>query len=252
MLGIPVPVPAGSTTVVLLLVRRRSRVAVVIMAVVLATIVTIVELRAPVTGRAESGRAALIASLGPLVLVAVAAGLALAQFVALGSPIVVRSDGTVRTDPLALAAPMAVLVAAALAAPVVIGPLSLIAERIARAGRGILPVLPLRQLARRARSVAAGVLVVALATGSAVLVVAFHLSAQDAADRAEQAATGADLRLRYAVRSTVGEGSAAVSAGDVAGDPGCGRLVRGPRGRRERRAGRDPPDRGRSRRGWRR
>jgi hypothetical protein len=219
MLGIPVAIPAGSTMTVVL-VSAAIGLAVVILAIVIATLVAIVELRAPVTGRAESGRAALIASLGPLALAAVAAGFALAQFLALGSPIVVRSDGTVRTDPLALAAPMAVLLASALAAPVVIGPLSLIAERIARGGRGILPVLPLRQLARRARSVAAGVLVIALAIGSAVLVVAFQLSAQDAADRAERAATGADLRLQYAVRSTVGEGFPAVRAADVAGVAG--------------------------------
>ncbi len=219
LLGFPVHLPGDATTIVILLSAAISC-AVVILAVVLATIVTVVELRAPVTGRAESGRAALFASLGPLVLVAVVAALALAQFLGLGSPIDVRSDGTVRTDPLALAAPMAVLVAVSLAAPVVIGPLSLIAERVARAGRGILPVLPLRQLARRARSVAAGVLVIALAVGSAVLVVAFHLAAQDAAARAEHAATGADLRLQYAVRSTVGEGYAAVSSDDVAGVPG--------------------------------
>ncbi len=191
----------------------------------------------------------LIASLGPLALAAVAAGISYAQFVALGSPIVVRSDGTVRTDPVALAAPMAVLVAAALAAPVIIGPLSLLAERIARAGRGILPVLPLRQLARRARSVAAGVLVIALAVGAAVLVGAFHLSAQDAADRAEHAATGADLRLQYAVRSTVGEGFPAASAADIAGVTGRRGRVRGARAGGEPRAGRDPADRRRSRPG---
>ncbi|MEO5921282.1 MAG: FtsX-like permease family protein [Pseudolysinimonas sp.] len=219
MLGIPVPIP-GAASVTVVVLSAAVAAAVVLLAIALATIVTVVELRAPVTGRAESGRAALLASLGPLVLAAVAAGLALAQFVALGGPIVVRADDTVRTDPLALAAPMAVLVAAALAAPVVIGPLSLIAERIARGSRGILPVLPLRQLARRARSVAAGVLVIALATGAVVLVGAFQLSAQDAAARAERAATGADLRLQYAVRATVGEGFPAASAADVAGITG--------------------------------
>jgi hypothetical protein len=189
--------------------------AVALLSVVLATIVTIVELRAPVTGRAESGRAALIASLGPLLLALVAACISLAQFVALGSPIVVRPDGTVRTDPVALAAPMAVLVAASLLAPVVVGPLSLVAERVARAGRGILPVLPLRQLARRARSVAAGVLVIALAAGAVVLVGVFHLTADTAREAVERAATGADLRVKYAVRSTVGEGYPAASATQV-------------------------------------
>ncbi len=219
LLGVPVPLPAGAETAVPLLVGGIAAIVVVI-AVLLATIVTVVELRAPVTGRAESGRAALIASLGPLILAAVAAGLTVAQFVALGSPIVVRNDGTVFTDPLALAAPMALLVASALAAPVVVGPLSLIGERLARAGRGILPVLPLRQLARRARSVAAGVLVIALAVGAAVLVGAFRLAADDGAAHAERAATGSDLRIRYAVRSTVGPGFAAASALDVAGVAG--------------------------------
>jgi hypothetical protein len=215
LLGIPVLLPASAQTVVPLLVGGIAAI-VVVLAVVLATIVTVVELRAPVSGRAESGRAALIASLGPLILAVVVAGFTVAQFVALGSPIVVRGDGTVFTDPLALAAPMALLVAVALAAPVVVGPLSLVGERFARAGRGILPVLPLRQLSRRARSVAAGVLVIALAVGAAVLVGAIRFAADAGAEHAERAATGSDLRVKYAVRSTVGPGFSAASALSVA------------------------------------
>ncbi|MCU1418365.1 MAG: hypothetical protein JWP32_2539, partial [Schumannella sp.] len=177
--------------------------AIAALAALLGTIATITELRAPVTGRAESGRAAVVASLGPLALAAVIAGLALAQFLSLGSPVVIRSDGTVRTDPVALTAPVLVLLALALAAPAIAGPVVAVAERFARAGRGILPVLPLRQLARRARSVAAGVLVIALATGAIVLAGAFQVGATAARLHADSASTGADLRISLPVRASV-------------------------------------------------
>lgn len=194
--------------------------AVAVLAVAAVTVVTVVELRAPVTGRAEAGRAAVIASLGPLALAAVAAGFAYAQFSSLGSPVLVRADGVVRTDPLALTAPVLVLVAAALAAPAIAGPIVAVAERFARAARGILPVLPLRQLARRARSVAAGVLVVALAAGAVVVVAAFHVGTGDARAATERAATGADLRLILPLGSSVEADRPGASAGRLEGVAG--------------------------------
>lgn len=193
---------------------------VTLLAIVLATIVTVAELRAPVTGRNEAGRAAVIASLGPLAFAVVAAGFALSQFLALGSPVIVRVDGQVRTDPLALTAPVLVLLAGALAAPAIAGPVVAIAERFARAGRGILPVLPLRQLARRTRSVAAGVLVVALACGAVVFAVVFHTSAEGARGQVEAAATGADLRVVLPVRATVEPGRPGASSAQLAGVTG--------------------------------
>lgn len=194
--------------------------AVAVLGVALATLAVVAELRAPVTGRAESGRAAVLASLLPLVIAVVAAGLALVQFLSLGSPVQVRPDGLVRTDALAIAAPVLVLLAGALVAPVIAGPVVAVAERIARAGRGILPVLPLRQLARRARSLAAGVLVVAVATGAVALAAVFHLGADDARVRAERAATGADLRVVVDARAGVDVTSPGLSAASLAGVPG--------------------------------
>ncbi|MEZ5190046.1 MAG: hypothetical protein R2717_03560 [Schumannella sp.] len=134
-------------------------------------------------------------ALAPLVLVAIGAGIALAQFLVLGSPVFVRPDGVVRTDPLAEAAPVLVLLAGALAAPVIAGPVIAVVERLARGGRGILPVLPLRQLARSARTVAAAVLVVALAAGALTLAALFQAGANQARESAERAATGADVRV---------------------------------------------------------
>ena len=234
LLGIPVPVPAGSPTAVVASRRRRSRPRSSVLAVVLATIVTIVELRAPVTGRAESGRAALIASLGPLLLAAVAAGLAYAQFVALGSPIVVRADGTVRTDPVALAAPMAVLVAAALAAPVIIGPLSL-HRRAHRAGRPRHPARAAAAAARPSRALGGGGRAGHRARGRGGGAGRRVPPRRRRMPRTapSSAATGADLRLRYAVRSTVGEGFPAASALDVAGRARASRT-RSPCSRRSR------------------
>jgi hypothetical protein len=187
-------------------------VGVVVVATSLATIATISQVRAPVAERAEAGRGALLASLGPLAIALVAAALSLAQFLSLGSPVRVRPDGQVRTDALAVAAPVLVLVAAALIAPVVVGPVVAVAERVARAGRGILPVLPLRQLSRRARSVSAGILVVAIASGAVGLAAVFQLQAEDARIADERAATGADLRIAF--------GGAGLPASAMEGIPG--------------------------------
>jgi hypothetical protein len=170
---------------------------VVALATALATTATVSQLRAPVTGRGEAGRGAVLASLGPLGIAVVAAGLSLAQFLSLGSPVLVRPDGQVRTDALAVAAPVLVLVAGALIAPVAAGPVVAVAERFARAGRGILPVLPLRQLSRRARSVSAGILVVAIASGAVGLAAVFQLRTEDARVADERASTGADLRIAF-------------------------------------------------------
>lgn len=194
-------------------------------AVLLVGVVTITELRAPVTGRAESGRAAVVASLGPLAIAAIAAALALSQLLSLGAPVVVRADGVVRVDALAVAAPVLVLLTGALVAPVLAGPLVAIAERIARAGRGILPVLPLRQLARRARAVAAGVLVVALATGAVVLAVAFHVAADRARIVAERAATGADVRVELALRAAIEPGRPGAASATLDGVDGVDEVT---------------------------
>lgn len=186
-----------------------------LLAVLLALGVIVATLRAPVVGRADGGRAALIASFAPLLLALVAAGLAVAQFVALGSPVVLLADGRVRVDPLALSAPVLLLVAAALAAPVIAGPLLALAERTSAGSRGILPALPLRQLARRSRAVASAVLVVALATGATVLAAAYEGSTAQAGAEATRAAIGADVRVAYDVRPNVDARHPAASAAAV-------------------------------------
>ncbi|HWM34264.1 MAG TPA: hypothetical protein VNR36_08515, partial [Pseudolysinimonas sp.] len=143
----------------------------------------------------------------------------LAQFLSLGSPVVVRADGIVRTDPLALTAPVLVLLAGALVAPVIAGPVVAVAERFARGSRGILPVLPLRQLSRRARAVAAAVLVMALAAGAVVLAGVFHVRGDEARVAAERTATGADLRLELPVRTTIDPGRPGAGATLLDGVP---------------------------------
>jgi hypothetical protein len=215
--GLPL-VGASGEAPVLLAVAIAAGVAA--LAIIVTAIATAAQLSAPVTGRAEAGRAATIASLGPLALSVVVTALALAQFLSLGSPVVVRSDGVVRTDPVALAAPVLVLLTGALAAPAIAGPLVAIAERFARGARGILPVLPLRQLARRTRSVAAGVLVMALAAGAVVVALAFTAAASDVRVQAERAATGADLRLILPVRSSVESTAPAASTSILDGVEG--------------------------------
>ncbi|WP_040166727.1 hypothetical protein [Microbacterium gorillae] len=101
--------------------------------------------------RADSGLLVAGALVLPFLLAAGVAGLALAQLFSDGSFVV---GG--RFDVLAASAPALALVAGSFAAPLLAGPAAALAERLARRGRGVIPVLPLRQLARHSQVVARG------------------------------------------------------------------------------------------------
>ncbi|AYF97057.1 hypothetical protein [Protaetiibacter intestinalis] len=125
-------------------------------------------------------------SVAPALAVAVLAALALLA-------------GTNRTTaaPVALVAPALVLVAGVLLVRLLVAPALRLAELAAARRPGLLPVLPLRQLARRPRAVAAAFVVVALAAGTIV----FASAAQAAVHRADAAAVsaggGGDVRIRF-------------------------------------------------------
>ncbi|WP_404475680.1 hypothetical protein [Microbacterium aerolatum] len=123
-----------------------------------------------------------------LLVAGVAVGLAaLSAWQLFATGTVVRADGA--PDPLAAAAPALLLVTACLVGPVAIGPLAAVAERLLRRSRGIAPILPIRQIARRMGSVAVAILCLALAAAS----MAFAVTAPGAADAAEQRTRGALL-----------------------------------------------------------
>ena len=184
-------------------------------AIAAAAILTVaVVTRRPVDARSEdSGRGALVASVGPLVLAVVAAGIAAVQFFAAGSPVSVRPNGSVQVDALALAAPALLLVAIGLAARVAATPVLALVERFASRGTGILPVLPARQLARRTRTVAAALLVVVLGAGVATYAAAFDASATSADASRSALTVGGAVRIEF---SPTGSSFPAIDSSTVA------------------------------------
>ena len=106
---------------------------------------------------------------------------------------VARSDGV--ADPLAAAAPTLLLIAVCTLAPLAAGPLAALGERMLRGTRGISPILPLRQLARRMNTVAVAILCLSLAAAAAALAVMAPAAADAAEQRTIPAMLGADVRL---------------------------------------------------------
>lgn len=165
----------------------------------------------PGVHRSDAGRRSLTALLVPAG-VAIALG-ALAAWQLFTTRAVVRPDGT--TEPVAAAAPTLLLIAACVLAPLAAGPLAALSERLLRGSRGISPVLPLRQLARRMNTVTVAILCLALAAATAVLAVMAPGAADDAEQRTGRAMIGGDVRLISADELTT-------TAADVAAWNGVG------------------------------
>ena len=142
----------------------------------------------------RSGRARSAAALGTLVLALVAAGLCLWQLLRYGSPVVV-TGGETQVDVLAVLAPAAVLVALAILATAVLGPLGAVAERVAARGRRLTATLAARQVARRLVVVAVPVVLVVLAAGSGTLAGAYSGTTQSLRTSVAELRTGADVRV---------------------------------------------------------
>lgn len=151
------------------------------------------------TARSDAGRGVVTALLVPTLIVTALAAFALWQLFVQGG--VVSEDGA--ADPVASAAGAAVLLALGLLVPVLAVLVAAATERAARRGRGIMPVLPLRQIARRAGSVAVAILCLSLAAGSATMALgAAPLAA--AVDRGEvRSALGLDVRVSVAAQGAV-------------------------------------------------
>lgn len=150
----------------------------------------------------RSGRARAAAALGTLVLALVVAALCLWQLLRYGSPVVVTGS-TTQVDPLAVLAPAAALVALALVATGVLGPVGSVAERLAARGTGLTVPLAARQVARRLVVVAVPVVLVVLAAGSGTLAGAYAGTTGALRTSVAELRTGADVRVLTGGATTV-------------------------------------------------
>ncbi|WP_417556560.1 FtsX-like permease family protein [Microbacterium sp.] len=170
------------------------------------------------TARSDAGLRSLAAVLLPaLVAVGVAA---LPAWQLFGTGGILREDGT--ADPLAAAAPALLLIAACALAPVVAVPLAALAERVLRRTRGISPILPLRQLARRMGGAAVAILCLALAAASVALAVSAPSAARAAEHATRVAGMASDVRM-------IADDALHVQASEVAtwrGVTGVARVLR--------------------------
>ncbi|SFR72549.1 FtsX-like permease family protein [Agromyces sp. CF514] len=152
----------------------------------------------------EVGRMPRAAVAGGVLFVAVAAALTLWQFRLYGSPLVPNASGALEVDPVAVLAPVLVLVALALVGNALMRPVAHALERLAERRPGLVPSLPMRQLARRAGLYASASLVTVLAVGGLTLTAAFAGSWQTFDRAAAAAELGGDVRVAFAGRSVVG------------------------------------------------
>lgn len=177
---------------------------VVIAVTAVAAAATAIGASRPATARSDAGWRSVMALGLPALFLAVAAGLATAQLLTHRSFVL---DGSL--DPAAAAAPALLLTALALAAPLLAAPLAALGQLLARRGRGLVPVLPLRRIARRSSALAAGVLCLALAAGAGVLGSAVIAAGESAAEAHAAERLGSDVRVRY---DGDGDGAARLAA----------------------------------------
>ncbi|MGW9631917.1 hypothetical protein ACWGST_14555 [Agromyces sp. NPDC055520] len=137
------------------------------------------------------------------VLLIVLAAVSFWQFRLYGSPLVTSASGSLEVDPVAVLAPMLALLALALAALWLIPPVDALLERLAAARPGLVPVLPMRQLSRRASLYAAASLVTTLAVAGLTLSAAFSGAWQGIDRTAAALTTGGEVRVAYAGRDVV-------------------------------------------------
>lgn len=160
----------------------------------------------PRASRAVGGSAAVLA-IG-------AAALATWQLRLYGSPVVPAADGGGQVDPLAVSAPVLVLVAG-VALALVLFPLAARALDRRTAGAGATTALALAGLARRPLRAAAAISVVALAAGSIAIAAGYSGSWSSSFRDASRLRTGAALQV-----SIPGPGVDAATIDDIAATPG--------------------------------
>ncbi|MBZ2198621.1 FtsX-like permease family protein [Occultella gossypii] len=168
----------------------------VVTALILTGVGTIATLRG-LRPTSESGRSSTIMAGGALVLVVLAAAFTLWRFTLNGSPLV---PGTAVPDPLAVVGPALGLLAVALVAVALAGPITAwLAIRAAR-GRSYSPTMPLRQTARRISLNAVPVILVVLATAITTLAAGYAGTWTQLRTMSAQVGNGADVRVVYGSR----------------------------------------------------
>lgn len=186
----------------------------------------------------EQGRMPRAALAAGAVLVVVAAAISLWQFRLYGSPLVPGASGTVEVDPLAVLAPVLVLLALSLVALGLARPIGTLFERLAAARPSLVPALPMRQLARRSSLFASASLVTMLAVAGLTLAAVFAGSWQSVDRAAAALATGGEVRVSFAGRDIVRGDDPLATDDSVAALPGV--TADGPVFRGEVRLGSDP------------
>ncbi|GAA2971020.1 ABC-type antimicrobial peptide transport system permease subunit [Microbacterium terrae] len=167
---------------------------------------------------ASRGRA--VADIGVVVVLAVVTGLALWRFSQDGTPVVARAGGTSILDPLVAIAPALGLALAAVIGVALATPIARVVAASLAPTRGVAPVTPLRLAARRPGRHALPVAVVAFAVGAVTVAVAYQGTMAALGDAPEALRVGADVRA-MSIPDDVE--AAAVAA---AGDPDASMLVR--------------------------
>ncbi|MWC00431.1 hypothetical protein GB864_17990, partial [Agromyces sp. MMS17-SY077] len=134
-------------------------------------------------------------ALGGLALLVVAAAVAFWQLRRYGSPVVADAAGTPHVDPLGVLAPVLALLALTALALLLNRPVAALFERVARRGRGLVPALPMRWLARRPGLYSAASFVAMLGVGGLTFAALLSggWSALDA--RTAAVATGGEVRV---------------------------------------------------------
>lgn len=168
---------------------------------------------------AESGRATRAVSAAALVLVLVAAGVALGQFLLYRGPLVPTAAHGSTVDVIAALVPVLALLAGALLAVVLVEPLARAIARLASRSVSLTPVLVARPLARSAALLTAPVLLTSLAVGALVVTAAVDATTRSSATAARELVLGAPLTVTGGVldaeaRSVIGgvEGSRELAA----------------------------------------
>ncbi|GAA1786459.1 hypothetical protein [Agromyces lapidis] len=177
----------------------------VVIAVLLVAGRAFTEARRPVQRGSgdEQGRMPRTAVAGGVVLIAVAAGISLWQFRLYGSPLVTGASGAVEVDPLAVLAPVLVLLALSLLALGLARPIGALFERLAAARPALIPALPMRQLARRGSLFASASLVTMIAVAGLTLAAVFAGAWQSVDRHAAALATGGEVRVSFPGRDVV-------------------------------------------------
>ena len=146
-------------------------------------------------------------TLGAAVLAVVAAGVAYWQFL-------LYTREQAGANPFGALAPALGLFALALLALTLVPPLFALLEKRSARSRGIIPVLPARQVARGATVYATSILLVVTAVASATLAASYDGTATARELETRLVGVGADVRARLAVHSSVDGSDGFVTAAD--------------------------------------